>query len=451
MEGEVVRSRLSSQGAVVEVFAWTGLFLGAFGLLLLVLVDASRGVLLPLSEYVRVGAPSAFLYLSPVQGLLVLPAVAGLWGAYRGLQRSERRLIMVMRSELLGPLRLVLVSGIMILLIIDLFTYRSVQAERLATAGRVGLSRAFDFALLPPVLWPLAEAVNLLLLSWHSISLGIVIGAVLLVLLQASQQVRRVLCSDGLSAHLVGSLSAIAYPFCSCCAGPMGASLYRGGASLGASLAFVVAAPLLNVTSFFLAFLLLPPEYFALRLLSGVGLAVFGTWLVVRVAGRDALRHVVTGARRLTVLERLTTAFAFEREFSGRSLETPVQIIQAWVRASWIIARVAIPVFLVSATAIGWVTPILLSLGGHNSFWLVLVATTFGVLFVSPTWTEIAFALPLIERGLTGAAAALLVALPATSLPSLVDFGAALRDWRVPVALVAIVSAVSVLAGLLFL
>lgn len=78
------------------------------------------------------------------------------------------------------------------------------------------------------------------------------------------------------------------------------------------------------------------------------------------------------------------------------------------------------------------------------------MATTFGVLFVSPTWTEIAFALPLIKRGLTGAAAALLVALPATSLPSLVDFGAALRDWRVPVALVAIVSAVSVLAGLLF-
>jgi len=141
MEGQVVRSRLSSQGGVVEAFAWTGLFLGAFGLLLLVPVDASRGVLLPLSEYVRVGARSALLYLSTVQGLLVLPAVAGLWGAYRGLQRSERYRIMVMRSELLGPLRLVLVSGIMILLIIDLFTYRSVQAERLATAGRVGLSR----------------------------------------------------------------------------------------------------------------------------------------------------------------------------------------------------------------------------------------------------------------------------------------------------------------------
>ncbi len=95
--------------------------------------------------------------------------------------------------------------------------------------------------------------------------------------------------------------------------------------------------------------------------------------------------------------------------------------------------------------------PLILSLGGGNNLDTVVVAATLGVLFMIPTWTELAIALPLIQKGLTGPAAALLLALPAVSLPSLVVFGAALGSWRVPAALVLVVFITSVAAGVLFL
>lgn len=81
----------------------------------------------------------------------------------------------------------------------------------------------------------------------------------------------------------------------------------------------------------------------------------------------------------------------------------------------------------------------------------VLAATAIGTLFMVPTWTEIAVALPLIEKGLTGPAAALILALPAVSLPSLVIFGAALRSWRIPALLAVVVFLSGAIAGALFL
>jgi hypothetical protein len=117
--------------------------------------------------------------------------------------------------------------------------------------------------------------------------------------------------------------------------------------------------------------------------------------------------------------------FAFEQVLEGRAIDAPAALIGAWLRTAWAIGRVAVPTLFVAAALVGWLVPILLSLGGGNDFATVLAATVIGTLFMVPTWTEIAVALPLIEKGLTGPAAALLLALPAVSLPSLVIFGAA--------------------------
>ncbi len=415
--------------------------------ILLTVVDMRRAFLFPSDAYTRIGAPSAFLSLTPGHLVVLGLSLAAAWLAYRAMSKREHEL-RVSGADLRGA-RTALAAVLMIVLIIDLFIYRTVQAARTVEAGRLGISKTLSLDAVAIWLRPVAEAANFLLVVWHATLLGILIGALILTLLCSTDGLKRLLSLTGLPGHLAGSMTAVAYPFCSCCAGPVGASLYRGGASLEATMAFVVAAPLLNVTTLFLAVTLLPANFALLRVLGGVALAVFGTLLAARlVRGQLA---VATSGRGLRFLERLYRLSAFEQTLEGRALDMPSALVGAWLRTAWVIGRVAVPTLFVTAAVVGWLMPILLSLGGGNDFAMVLAAATIGTLLMVPTWTEIAVALLLIEKGLTGPAAALLLALPAVSLPSLAIFGAALQSWRVPALMAAVVFLSGIIAGALFL
>ncbi len=414
-------------------------------------IDMRRAFLLSPDAYRKLGAPSAFLSYTPAHLVLLLLALGGAWLAYRALRSQEARL-RATRFDFTSA-RNLLAVGLMVVLIVDLFVYRIVQAARVADAGRIGIARTFDLEAFPGWLRPVGEAANFLLVVWHATTLGIVIGALFLVLMCTNKRLGRALQFTGFRGHLAGSVSALAYPFCSCCAGPLGASLYRGGASLNSSLALVTASPLLNVTSLFLAVTLLPADFATLRIVGGVVLAVFGTWLVALAVRRNppVVAAGPSARRGWRFLERLVEAFSFERVVLQRPVETPSDLVAAWLRTSWAIGRVAVPMLFLAAVMIGWAAPIVTALGGGNSLATVLVAAFLGTLFMIPTWTELAIALPLIQQGLSGPAAALLLALPAVSLPSLLIYGAALRDWRIPVLLSLVVFVVSALAGALFL
>lgn len=449
MSSAVPRPPLASaQRSSLSFVLALGLFVLSLAFLLGTVVDMRRAFLLAPESYDKLGSPSAFLYVTPWHlGALVLAFVL-CWLSYRALRTTESTL----NASDLRRARDVLAGLLMGLLVVDLFVYRVVQAQRVAAAGKAGIAKTFAVDALPTWLRPFGEAVNFLLVVWHATTLGILLGALFLVLLCSSERLKRAFSLSGFQAHVTGSVSALAYPFCSCCAGPLGASLYRGGASLNASLAFVVGAPLLNVTTLFLASALLPPEFALLRIIGGVILAVFGTWLVALAVRRRP--PVIVGdasMRGLRWLERLTRAFAFEQVVQGRRVESPSELIAAWLRTTWVIARVAVPMLFIAAAVIGWVAPVVTALGGGNTVGTVIFATVVGVLFMIPTWTELAIAAPLIQQGLTGPAAALLLALPAVSLPSLLIYGAALRDWRIPALLVLVVAVVSIGAGLLFL
>ncbi|MCX2727975.1 permease [Thermomicrobium sp. 4228-Ro] len=423
-------------------------FVASVVVTLATIVDMRRAFLLDAASYQKLGSPSAFLSYTPWHILVLVLALVGGVASYRVLRSVES----VSARDDLKRARTALAAILMAVLIVDLFTYRIVQAERVAAAGKAGVAKTFAVDALPAWLRPLGEAVNFLLVVWHATLLGMLIGALFLVLLCSSQRLKQVYQLRGLRAHLLGSASAVAYPFCSCCAGPVGASLYRGGASLESTLAFVVAAPLLNVTTLFLATALLPADFALLRIVGGAVLAVFGTWLVaLTVRRRPPVVASERSGRGLRWLERSLRAFALEDHLRGRRIESPADLVAAWLATAWRIARVAVPMLLVAATVIGWVAPVVTALSGGNTAATVLFATLIGVLFMIPTWTELAIAAALIQQGLTGPAAALLLALPAVSLPSLVIYGAALRDWRVPALLVVVVVALSAAAGLAFL
>lgn len=422
-------------------------FIVTVAIVLGTVVDMRRAFLLPSSAYSKLGAPSAFLRFTPYHLIILVLGLLSAWVAFRLMRQAERTLLIDFSRW-----RTALTSILMVLLIVDLFIYRGVQADRVATAGKLGISKTFNLDALPTWLRPLGEAANFMLVVWHATFLGILIGALFLTLLFSSERLKGIFGLRGLRAHLLGSASALAYPFCSCCAGPLGASLYRGGASLDTTLAFVVAAPLLNITTLLLAVTLLPAEYALLRIAGGVLIAVFGTWLVVRaVRGYVLVAAPPPQTPVLRFFEALTRPFTFEQVLAGRPLTTPSELVSAWLRTAWRLALVAVPTLFIAATVVGWIGPIVFSLTGGNSFAAVLLASALGVFIMIPTWTELAVAIPLLNEGLTGPAAALLLSLPATSVPSLVIFGSALRSWRVPLLLLLVVFVVSVIAGIVFL
>ncbi|MCS7173921.1 MAG: permease [Armatimonadetes bacterium] len=425
-----------------------GAFLGSVGLLLLTVVDLRRGFLFSPSLYTKVGSPSAILYVHPVHLLVLFVALLASVGLYRALVRGERGAVAA--GVDLRRARNLTAGVLLAALVVDLFVYRGVQASRIAQAGTLGVSFAFPVSAFPGWVRPVAEAVNYLLVVWHATALGILIGGLLLVLLRmpgGAGGLERMLRIGGLRAHVAGALLALPYPFCSCCAGPLGASLSRAGTSLEAMLSFLVASPMLNLTTLVLATALLPAPYALLRILGGVVLAVFGAYLVsrsVRASGR------VVAYRPSPWMARLARLLALEQELAEEDAQTPARFVAAWLRTSWRLGRVAVPVLFLAATLTGALAPVIVSFAGRNDLPSVLKAAAAGTLLMIPTWTELAVARPLLQQGMAGPAAALLLTLPAVSLPSLVVVGMALGDYRPCALLAGVVFLVGVLSGVAF-
>ncbi len=419
---------------------------GFLALVLLTLVEMRRGIFLPASWYWKVGAPSAFLHVHPLHALLLAVGFMGFRYTSRVLGRREREAVGAGMD--LRAFRNVFAFVLLALLIADLFVYRSVAAGRIAAAGRLSVSVVFPLSSLPWWVRPAGEAVNYLLVVWHATMLGLLIGALLLVLLYASdtgQVLRSKLPQRGLAANVAGSLLAVAYPFCSCCAAPISAALYRSGASLGASLAFVVASPMLNVTTLALGAALLPWNFALLRIVGGLLLAVLGTYLVSQALRREP--SVSPPSRPSPWAERLMGLFALEKGLPPGQVHTPAAFLEAWLQTAWRLARVVLPVLVVTAILTGVLAPFIVSFLGRNDLWSVVKAAAAGTLLMIPTWTELAVAAPLIREGLAGPAAALLLTLPAYSVPCLVILGSALRDYRPAILLAVVVFLSGVVAG----
>jgi uncharacterized membrane protein YraQ (UPF0718 family) len=86
-----------------------------------------------------------------------------------------------------------------------------------------------------------------------------------------------------------------------------------------------------------------------------------------------------------------------------------------------------------------------------NNLPSVVVSAIAGTLFMISTWSEIPMALQLIQSGFSGPAAALLVVLPAISLPCMMMLGGSLQRFRMVAMLAAGVMIVGIVAGAMFL
>jgi uncharacterized membrane protein YraQ (UPF0718 family) len=230
----------------------------------------------------------------------------------------------------------------------------------------------------------------------------------------------------------------------------------RRGASTNFLLSFVVGAPMLNITTIILAVALLPARFAALRIAAGVGVTVLVTYLVAFAADRwdTSAGRVVSPAPRHGWLDRIvagyTSLFNLDRIARDRAVDTPSQLIGAWLYSSGRIALVLVPTlwtWSVVAAAVFQAIPGAFA----NNLSGVAVAAIGGTLFMISTWSEIPMALQLIDSGSTGPAAALLVVLPAISLPCMMLLGGALQRFRLVAWLSAAVMVVGMAAGVMFL
>lgn len=433
-------------------------FLACLGLLMLAVVDIRRGFLFS-PDYFKVGTPSVLLHLSAAQIPMLLAGIIGVWLAFRYMRRFESQSGNVMNFRIIA---IALAAVIIVLFIVDLFIYRGVPASRTLDSGSMspgtgifGQSLAIPVGKMPAWLQPLGDGLNYLLVVWHATTLSILLGSLFLVAAGSGLVAR--LKGDGFGAHLVGAAMALPTPFCSCCAAPIGSALYRKGASLGPVLAFTVAAPMLNITSLVLAASLLPPQFAVLRILGGMFVAVFLTYFVSLIlrwmSSKEPQTSNPQNERLVSWGTKLSNAygrlFRFDKLLITETPESPATLIASWMKMAGRLAQVMIPIFLITAPLTAYIVRLMPE--AADNMVGVAVASFFGTLLMSPTWSEIAFAGGMITRGFPALAATALVVLPAVSIPCLLIISGAVGKMRIAVVTGLFVFLAGIAAGAIFL
>jgi hypothetical protein len=265
-------SRTAPAETAVHLYLFT---LAGFILLLasalLAIVDFRRGFLF--SEYVR----SPYSAFHPAQVVILVIAVAGMFVCWRILRWFEAR------APISPKYSAVFTFGTLAVLVTDLFVYRGVPAARAIASGTLNADWLQAFGV-TGWLRPLALPTSYLLTVWHATMLGILISGLALTVLPL--YFKSLFSRTGMMGTLTGALYELPQPFCSCCAAAMVPSYARRGASTNFALSFVVGAPMLNITTFVLAFTLLPLQFAMIRVVAGVILPTIATYGAIRLAER---------------------------------------------------------------------------------------------------------------------------------------------------------------------
>jgi uncharacterized membrane protein YraQ (UPF0718 family) len=426
-------------------FVLAGFFV-FLALALLTIVDFRRGFLF--SDYAR----SPYWAFRPAQPITLAISVAGMFVCHRILQSVEAR------QPISRTYRTAFTFGCLLLLVIDLFLYRGVPAARAIESGtlRADWLQAFGVS---GWLRSFALSISYLLTVWHATMVGILIAGLALTVLPL--YLKSLFSRTGILGTLTGALYAIPQPFCSCCAAIMVPSYTRRGASTEFALSFVVGSPMLNITTIILSFSLLPLPFALVRAVAAVILPTIATYGASRLAERWGKNNLGVPApvlqKRLRMpdflsdwIDRYKRLFKVDAVIEESRVDTVGAIVTAWCRASLHLAAVLVPtLFLWSVIAAAVVQSLPSAFG--NNFTSVVLAAIAGTLLMISTWTEIPVARQLIEAGLTGPAATLLVVLPPLSLPCVMLLGGSLGRFGSAIVLGVAVIVSGIIAGIFFL
>jgi uncharacterized protein len=295
-----------------------------------------------------------------------------------------------------------------------------------AGSGEGALARAWDFT------WTYTQAV------WRALLVALVVSACVDVLVPRRWLLRVMDRRTALGASSAGGLAALPGMMCTCCTAPITVTLRRAGVPTSAALAFWLGNPVLNPAVLVFLALLAPGQWVAVRVVLGVVLVVGVTALLGRLADRRAADVAVPAAA-----ERAVGDAGADPGPAAPLSRLPL----LWLRSLLRLAVVLVPEYLAVVFLVGLVGAPLGRVLGEGGALAVLVAAVVGALVVLPTGGEIPVLLGLAAAGASAAVlGALLLALPALSLPSAVMVGRAL-GWRTTAATGAATIGLAILAG----
>jgi len=233
---------------------------------------------------------------------------------------------------------------------------------------------------------------------WQALVLGLILGAGIETALPRTQLLQ---LFTGPKGSLRATAFALPSMMCTCCSAPVVVGMIESGVGATSALIYWMANPVLNPAALVFIGFVLGWQWAALRLIVGVALVFVLANLAARFVSPDwRPRGLATGPD-----------------------DSKGPFILAWGRAILRLAIRLLPEYLILVFALGmtraWFFPAMTPDIGHAA-WLAPVLAAAGTLFVIPTAGEVPIIQVLQQFGLgSSGAAALLVTLPAVSLPSL--------------------------------
>jgi hypothetical protein len=240
---------------------------------------------------------------------------------------------------------------------------------------------------------------------WKAMILGLLLGSGIKVLLP-SQWVSDLLGRLGFISVIRGGVLAIPCMMCTCCAAPVAAGMRQSRASIGSVVSWWLSNPILNpATLVFMGFVL------------GWGWALF---------------RVVFGIAMVLGIAYLAERYADPNEAGSLTQSLPPEaevstgnILVRWMREFMTLGIRLLPEYLILVLLLGaaraWLFPVFSA--DDSMIWIVAMALA-GTLFVIPTAGEVPIVQAMLALGMgAGPAAALIMTLPAISLPSLAMLG----------------------------
>lgn len=233
---------------------------------------------------------------------------------------------------------------------------------------------------------------------WQALALGLALGAGVETLLPRVPLNR---LFSGSKGALRATAFAVPSMMCTCCAAPIAVGMIESGAGAASALVYWLANPVLNPAALVFIGFVLGWQWAALRLVVGVALVFVVGNLAARVVSPD------WQPRRAAI----------------RPDNTDRPFLFAWGSAFLRLAVRLLPEYAVLVFALGMTRALLfpaMSPDIGHAFWLAPALAAAGTLFIIPTAGEVPIIQVLQQFGLgTAGAAALLITLPAVSLPSL--------------------------------
>ncbi len=260
----------------------------------------------------------------------------------------------------------------------------------------------------PPASWNAATdyAVAYGKSIWQALVLGLLLGSGIKVLLPGAW-VSSMLGRMGFKSVMIGGIFALPSMMCTCCAAPVAIGMRQSRASVDSVVSWWMSNPVLNPATLVFMGFVLGWGWMLFRLVIGVAMVLGVAYLAERYTSN---RESVT----------VTPEFVQEAAPQGG-------FMVRWIKEFTTLAIRLVPEYLVLVLFLGaarvWLFPVL---GVHGGFLWIIAMALAGTLFVIPTAGEVPIVQAIFALGMgAGPAGALIMTLPAVSLPSLVMLGRA--------------------------